>query len=193
MPSNIASNQRRLLIAAALIAIAALVSVPVWQRWRATRRSVYIVGVPEKGAALFFGSKQCGTCHSISGSGGGVAPDLSKTRPGTPAMGWLTAVLWNHAPGMFRQMRRGNVAYPHLNSEEMANILAFLYQSASAGGSGDPSAGQRVFDGKGCSHCHSIRNSGGKTAPDLAVPAAGSTSAAPHTIHVIEPITDPKQ
>ena len=56
MPNKIARNQRRLLMAAALIAIIALVSLPVWQRWRATRRSVYIVGVPEQGAALFLGS-----------------------------------------------------------------------------------------------------------------------------------------
>ncbi|HYL35222.1 MAG TPA: c-type cytochrome [Bryobacteraceae bacterium] len=177
MPTSSASNSRRLWILAALIAIAALIGGLMWQRWRAPRRSVYIVGVPERGAALFFGKKQCATCHSINGSGGRVAPDLSGTRPGTPAMGWLTAVLWNHAPGMFRQMRQRNLAYPHLNSEEMAHVLAFLYQSANADRAGDPNSGERVFLDKGCSHCHSIRNSGGRTAPDLAALGAGGTGA----------------
>jgi mono/diheme cytochrome c family protein len=177
MQSNIARNQRRLLIAAALIAIASLVAISVWQRLHAPRQSAYMVGDPEKGAALFFGAKQCATCHSINGSGGSVAPDLSKTHPGTPAMGWLTAVLWNHAPGMFRQMRRGNIAYPHLTTQEMAHVLAFLYQSANAGGGGDPAAGERVFRDKGCAECHSVREFGGHTAPDLAAFAAsGSTS-----------------
>jgi cytochrome c2 len=192
MPTPIARTR---LWIAALIVIAAAVIVPVWQRSRAGRTSAYIVGVPEKGAALFFGSKQCATCHSINGSGGGVAPDLSKTRPGAPAMGWLTAVLWNHAPGMFRQMRRGNVAYPHLNNQEMANVLAFLYQAANAGSPGNPSAGERVFQDKGCASCHSVRQSGGHTAPDLATPAvSGSTSVWTramwnHARAMVDPVT----
>ncbi len=193
MPTRI--TRKRLWILAAMIVIAAAASVPVWQRWRAPRHSVYIVGVPEKGAELFFGEKQCATCHSINGSGGRVAPDLSTTRPGTPAMGWLTAVLWNHAPGMFRQMRRGNVAYPHLNTEEMAHVLAFLYQAANADRPGDPSAGERVFRDNGCSRCHSVRQAGGNTAPDLAAPAvSGSTSAWTramwnHAQAMVDPVT----
>jgi len=177
MSTSLTRNPRRLWIVAALIAIAVLAGVLIWLGWRTPRVSAYVVGVPEKGAALFFGKKQCSTCHSINGSGGGVAPDLSGTRPGTPAMGWLTAALWNHAPGMFRQMRRGNVAYPHLDTQEMADILAFLYQAANADHAGDPSAGERTFRDKGCAHCHSIRHSGGNTAPDLStLAAAGNTS-----------------
>ena len=195
MATSITWKPRRLWIVAALIAIAVLVSVPIWQRWRAPRLSVYIVGVPEKGAALFFGNKECATCHSINGSGGRVAPDLSGTRPGTPAMGWLTAVLWNHAPGMFRQMRHASLAYPHLNTEEMAHILAFLFQASNADRTGDPSRGERVFRDKGCSHCHSIRRSGGKTAPDLSTLAAsGGTSAWTramwnHAQSMVDPVT----
>jgi mono/diheme cytochrome c family protein len=171
-------NQLLLWIIVALIATVALVGVLIRERWQPSRRAAYIVGAPEKGAALFFGDKQCAICHSINGSGGGVAPDLSGKHPGAPAMGWLTAVLWNHAPGMWRQMRRGNVSYPHLSSEEMAHILAFLYQAASVDRAGDPSAGERVFNEKGCARCHSIRSSGGKTAPELSgMAASGSTSA----------------
>lgn len=178
-----------------MVAIAALIGVLVWERWPAPRRSVYAIGVPEKGAALFFGSKQCATCHSINGAGGRVAPDLSGKRPGAPAMGWLTAVLWNHAPGMWRQMRHGNVAYPHLNSEEMAHILAFLYQAGNVDRAGNADAGHRVFNEKGCVRCHSVRSEGAKTAPELApIPAGGGSTEWTramwnHAQSMIEPVT----
>jgi mono/diheme cytochrome c family protein len=182
--------------AAALIASATLIAVLVCERWPSTPRSaVYIVGDPEKGAALFFGDKQCAICHSINGSGGHIAPDLSGKRPETPAMGWLATVLWNHAPGMWRQMRRGKTSYPHLNSEEMAHILAFLYQAANVDRAGDPEAGGRVFNEKSCVRCHSVRGNGGKLGPDLSrVAATGGSSGWTramwnHAQSMIDPIT----
>ncbi len=189
------ANQLLLWIAAALIAAVVIASVLMRERWQPPRRAVYIVGVPEKGAALFFGGKQCSICHSVNRSGGSVAPDLSGKRPGTPAMGWLTAVLWNHAPGMWRQLRRGNMSYPHLTSEEMAHILAFLYQAASVDRPGDPSAGERVFNEKGCVRCHSVRSVGGKTAPDLSGTAASGGASAwaramwNHAQSMVDPVT----
>jgi cytochrome c2 len=182
-------------IAAAVIATAVSVVLLVRGNGSVERRALYIVGVPEKGATLFFGDKQCSTCHAVNGSGGRVAPDLSGQRPVAPAMGWLTAVLWNHAPGMWRQMRHGNVSYPHLNSEEMAHILAFLYQAGNVDPAGDANAGQRVFDEKGCSRCHSVRSSGAKTAPELsAVAASGGSSAWTramwnHAQAMVDPVT----
>jgi len=110
-------------------------------------------------------------------------------------MGWLTAVLWNHAPGMWRQMRHGNVSYPHLNSEEMAHILAFLYQAGNIDPAGDPNAGQRVFNEKGCLQCHSVRSSGGKTAPELSTVAGSGGSSAwtramwNHAQAMVDPVT----
>jgi len=182
-------------IAAAVVATAVSVVLLVRQSGSGERRALYIVGVPEKGAALFFGDKQCSTCHAVNGSGGRVAPDLSGKRPGTPAMGWLTAVLWNHAPGMWRQMRHGNVSYPHLDSQEMAHILAFLYQAGNVDPAGDLNAGQRVFDEKGCSRCHSVRSSGGKSAPELSSVAASGGSSAwiramwNHAQAMVDPVT----
>ena len=183
-------------ITAASVASAALVAVLVRERWPSTpRRAVYIIGDPEKGAELFFGEKQCATCHSVNGSGGHVAPDLSGTRPNTPAMGWLATVLWNHAPGMWRQMRHGKTSYPHLNSEEMADILAFLYQAANVDRPGDSEAGEQVFNEKSCVRCHSVRSKGGNTAPDLSrVAARGGSSAWTramwnHAQSMIDPIT----
>jgi cytochrome c2 len=182
-------------ISAAVIAVALVVAVYIQIRRLPTdRRALYIVGVPEKGATLFFGDKQCGICHSVNGSGGRVALDLSGRQPGTPAMGWLVAVLWNHGPGMWRQIRQKNKPYPQLNSQEMADILAFLYQVSSIDRAGDPSAGQRVFNEKGCVRCHSVGGTGGKAAPELSGIAGGDSNAwtcamLNHAGSMIAPIT----
>ena len=85
---------------AALMAVAVMVAVLIQARRLTTgRHAPYIIGEPEKGAALFFGDKQCSICHSVNGFGGRVAPNLSGEHPGPPAMGWLGAVLWNNGPG----------------------------------------------------------------------------------------------
>ena len=169
-------NGRKLLLISipSLIAVAVILAVFIHESRPANpRRALYIIGDPAKGAGLFFGNKECGICHSINRKGGRVAPDLSGTHPGTPAMGWLVTVVWNHGPGMWRQIRRTNEPFPQLDAQEMADILAFLYQSSSIGRPGDPSAGQRVLDEKGCIRCHSLGGKGGQTAPDLSKVAAG--------------------
>jgi cytochrome c2 len=166
-----------IVITAALIAAAVLVAVFIQVRGPTnTRRALYIIGEPQKGAALFFGDKQCGICHAVNGEGGRVAPDLSGRQPGTPAMGWLVAVLWNHGPGMWRQIRRKNEPYPKMDAQEMADILTFLYQASSIDRAGDASAGQRVFNEKGCVRCHSVGGTGGQAAPELSKIASGLDS-----------------
>ena len=172
-------NRLLIVIPAALIVVAVILAMLLQVRRPAnTRRALYIVGNPVKGAALFFGNKQCGICHAINGSGGRVAPDLSGTNPGTPAMGWMVTVLWNHGPGMWRQIRQKNEPYPQLDAQEMADIFAFLYQASSVDRPGDPSTGQRVFKEKGCIHCHSAGGTGGQAAPELSKMAAGLDSNA---------------
>jgi cytochrome c2 len=194
----ILSGRKQLLfwIPAALIAVALVIAVFLQvRRPPITRRALYIVGNPVNGAALFYGDKQCGICHAVNGSGGRVAPELTGKRPSTPAMGWLATVLWNHGPGMWRQIRQKNKPYPELNSQEMADILAFLYQASSIDRPGDASAGQKVFNEKGCSRCHSVGGTGGKTAPDLSAVAAGRDSNAwacamlNHAESMVAPIT----
>jgi mono/diheme cytochrome c family protein len=158
----------------------------------APQHTTYLAGSPEKGAALFYGKKHCSICHAVNGNGGRVAPDLGATRPGTPAMGWLITVIWNHMPGMWRQMHGEKL---QLNQEEMAHILAFLYQAGSADKPGDSAAGQKVFDAKGCVRCHAVRSNGATTAPDLSkVVAAGDNLAWMHAMwnhaqSMIEPVT----
>jgi mono/diheme cytochrome c family protein len=93
---------------------------------------------------------------------------------------------------MWRQMHGEKL---QLNQEEMANILAFLYQAGSADKPGDPAAGQKVFDAKGCVRCHAVRSSGATAAPDLSkVAAAGDNLAWMHAMwnhaqSMVEPVT----
>ena len=107
-------------------------------------------------------------------------------------MGWLITVIWNHMPGMWRQMHGEKL---QLNQEEMAHILAFLYQAGSADKPGDPAAGQKVFDAKGCVRCHAVRSNGATAAPDLAKTAAAGDRLAwmhamwNHAQSMIEPVT----
>jgi len=127
----------------AIVAIAGLIAILMLEyRPPAGRHAVYVIGIPEEGAALFFGKKQCAICHAVNGRGCRVAPDLGTIHPGTPATAWLATVLWDHEPGMWRQMGGKT---PQLSQEEMAHILAFLYQAGGADTAGDPTAGQRVF------------------------------------------------
>ena len=172
-------NRLLIVIPVALIVAAVIVAVFLQvHRPTNTRRALYIIGDPVKGATLFFGDKQCGICHAVNESGGRVAPDLSGTHPGTPAMGWLVTILWNHGPGMWRQIRQKNEPYPQLDAQEMADIFAFLYQASSIDRPGDPSAGQRVFREKGCAHCHSVGETRSQAAPELSKMAAGLDSNA---------------
>jgi len=181
-------------IAAAFIATAALVTMLIWERRPVpAQHTLYTVGVAERGEALFFGEKQCSICHSINGSGGRIAPDLSGKRAGTPAMGWLATVLWNHAPGMFRRLH-GSQSYPQLDSQEMADVLAFLYQAGNADPPGDARAGEKVFREKSCVTCHSVHSVGGHSAPDLSsIAAAGRNEWVRamwnHSQAMIEPVT----
>jgi len=186
-------TQVLLWILAAGAAIALLVVIVIsGRRSSGSQHATYLTGSPEKGAALFYGKKHCSICHAVNGSGGRVAPDLGATRPGTPAMGWLVTVIWNHMPGMWRQMHGEKL---QLSQEEMAHLLAFLYQAGSADKPGDPAAGQKVFDAKGCVHCHAVRSNGATSAPDLGrIAVAGNRPAWMHAMwnhaqFMIEPVT----
>ncbi|MBZ5606455.1 MAG: cytochrome c [Acidobacteriia bacterium] len=168
-------KQLLLWIAAALAATAALAIILIRERRPDARHSLYIVGDPQRGSTLFYGAKQCSICHSVNGTGGHIAPDLAATRPGMPAMGWLATAMWNHAPGMFRRIR-GSQSYPQLDSQEMADILAFLFRAANSDRPGDIVAGADIFQRKGCVQCHSVRSSGGHSAPELSAIAAGGAT-----------------
>lgn len=161
----------------ALIATAGLIGILVFEYRSPTRQhALYVVGIPERGAELFFGSKRCSVCHAVNGRGGHDAPDLATIRPVRPAMGWLATVMWNHAPAMWGRMRR--FPPPQLDQQEMAHVLAFLYHAATADHPGDARVGQLVFSLKGCAQCHAVRGEGSHSAPELSEVAASGDAVA---------------
>ncbi len=109
----------------------------------------------ENGSHLFE-SKQCIRCHSIGAPGGNkVGPDL--TRVALPRRyGEIAVVMWNHAPQMNRLAEAQAVPYPTFQTQELADVLAFL-SSLSMRWSGNPAAGASTFAAKGCSSCHSVK------------------------------------
>jgi len=177
MPPLNKRQQFLMWIVAAVFATAGLVAVLSAELHRSTpRHALYVTGDAEQGAVLFFGRKHCSICHSVNGEGGRLAPDLGKIRPAAPAMGWLAMALWNHAPGMARQMR--GTKSPQLNQQEMAHILAYLYQASSVDRPGDAAAGKAVFQAKGCVQCHAVGSNGHGAGHDLsAVTDSGNGSS----------------
>jgi len=91
---------------------------------------------------------------------------------------------------MSRQIR-SNQPYPKMTSEDMADMLAFLFRSASAGHPGDAVAGERIFTEKGCGSCHGAN---GSAAPNLsnlahATPEEWMRSMWNHTQCMVGPVT----
>jgi cytochrome c2 len=66
-----------------------------------------------------FENKRCATCHV-----GGGAPDLA-ARPEMNSFGMVSA-LWDHGPAMLDQMRGKNIRWPRFNTNEMADLIAYL-------------------------------------------------------------------
>ncbi len=112
-----------------------------------------------------FGTKGCGTCHSIRGVGGGVGPDLARTA--STSFFDLGAAMWNHLPRMGARMREARVERATLTPTELANLVAFLYTAQYFDPAGDARKGERLFTDKACVQCHSVGGTGGSVGPAL--------------------------
>ena len=112
----------------------------------------------KRGADLFL-ENRCTTCHSISGVGGKLGPDLSQRldREYTPA--GIVSQLWNHAPKMWAAMREARVDLPKLTEANSADLFAFFYSTRYFERRGDAARGKRVFMEKNCVVCHVARGS----------------------------------
>jgi mono/diheme cytochrome c family protein len=111
-------------------------------------------GDPRRGADLFQ-KHHCTACHSIRGvGGGGAAPDLGQptVKPFTAAS--LAAVMWNHAPAMWKAMAAKNLEVPALGQGEIADLYAFFYAQRYFEPPGDAARGKQVLIQKRCSFCH---------------------------------------
>jgi mono/diheme cytochrome c family protein len=119
-----------------------------------------------------FRSEGCGECHSLEGAGDGPAPDLARlNRFASPL--YIAQAIWNHGPAMFETMRLAGVATPEFAAGDLADLSAFVRQTARGGpqermlvAPGNPNRGRELFGSRGCPLCHGpdARGDGG---PDL--------------------------
>jgi len=122
-------------------------------------------GNPTKGK-MVFKEKKCFKCHSINNAGENkkyLGPPLKKVRL-NKSVTEIAALMWNHAPSMFKFMKKNKISWPKFKGSEMADLIAFLYFLNFQNQKGDPVNGEKVFRGKSCANCH---YSGSKIAPDL--------------------------
>lgn len=112
-----------------------------------------------------FGTKGCGTCHSIRGVGGVVGPDLARTA--ATSFFDLGAAMWNHLPRMGARMREARVERATLTPTELANLVAFLFTAQYFDPAGDARKGERLFTDKACVQCHAVGGTGGNVGPAL--------------------------
>lgn len=156
-------------VAAAFGATTLLTAAIIWrQRNDQARWSTFMVGVPHRGAQLFYGSAACAHCHSINGVGGDLAPDLGYSETAPDGLNQLVSAMWNHAPRMWERIATEKISYPDLRSEEIAHLFAFLYTVRHVDERGNTEEGQRLFQVKGCARCHAMGGQGGGIGPDLA-------------------------
>ena len=115
-------------------------------------------GDPQSGGRLFT-QKGCIQCHAAGGK-----IDLSKKRDFPRTLSQLAGTMWNHSHEMWRGMAERGLEHPTLSSQEMADLVAYLFSTRYFDEPGDPVRGKTVFGKKQCNLCHA---KGGKMA-DLA-------------------------
>ncbi len=120
------------------------------------------LGDPEAGAKLFE-SKSCSQCHTLGGNERDKINLLETTRQERRLTG-LAVEMWNHRPLMETAARNRNIELATFQRDEMADLLAYLFERGYFSIQGDERRGARLFRQKSCAACHGQAGSG---APDL--------------------------
>lgn len=76
-----------------------------------------------------FDEKHCGSCHTLGGTGGKIAADLSQLKQyGSPIL-WAE-IMWRHAVRMEAKMRELGLPWPRLEGSDMIDLIAFIQSEA---------------------------------------------------------------
>ncbi len=104
-------------------------------------------GSPKRGQEIFQ-KKGCHVCHEPRGQ------NLNKSLLRN-SLTEIVGIMWNHSSLMWEEMRERGLNIPNFDNKEMADLVAFLYYIPYYGNNADLTAGQKVFEEKGCILCHS--------------------------------------
>ena len=112
-------------------------------------------------------------CHSIGEKRGKIGPDLAMWAEFTNPILWVQ-MMWNHAQKMKTAMDQGAIAWPKLERNDIADIIAYVRNFKSSKESvflatGDPEEGKRLFSQKSCAQCHATENSVKSKGPNLGI------------------------
>ena len=130
-----------------------------------TERVYLPPGNPKVGEKLFT-AKRCVECHSVMGHGGKVAPDLGLKLRGSLMR--IAGAMWNHGPQMWDKMAERGIEVPSLSTEEMSDLISYLYFFQFIDPPGDPRRGLAIYNEKRCSTCHGSTGPARAVAPPLA-------------------------
>jgi mono/diheme cytochrome c family protein len=130
-----------------------------------TERVYAAPGSPRRGEELFR-EKRCVECHAVRGHGGTVGPDLGLKLKGSLMR--IAGALWNHGPRMWAKMAERGIDVPSLTTEEMSDLISYLYFFQFIDPPGDVARGAAVFKEKRCGTCHGSVRAGKPVAPPLA-------------------------
>jgi len=130
-----------------------------------TERVYAAPGSPRRGEELFR-EKRCVECHAVRGHGGTVGPDLGLKLKGSLMR--IAGALWNHGPRMWATMAERGIAIPSLSTEEMSDLISYLYFFQFIDPPGEVVRGSAVFKEKRCGTCHGATRAGKPVAPPMA-------------------------
>lgn len=115
--------------------------------------NLYVLPGDAGAGARVIVERHCVECHGNPGVGGAIAPDLSGVSRGASLVDFV-ALMWNKAPDMIGALRARGLEFPHLEAQDFANVVAYLYSVNYFSGGGRASSGQRLIASKGCGDCH---------------------------------------
>ena len=129
---------------------------------------VYIQpGSPQNGKKLF-AEKRCNQCHSVADNetpSPTQAPNLRVRLSGSLVK--IAGAMWNDGPKMWSKMSERGIAVPPISSEEMSDLISYLYFLQFIDPAGDVRRGRVVYEEKRCARCHSLPGVQGTVGPDL--------------------------
>ncbi|MFQ6082694.1 MAG: c-type cytochrome [Candidatus Aminicenantia bacterium] len=121
-------------------------------------------GNPKRGEKIFT-QKGCVICHAVRGKGSTFAPDLGDKKLHRSATE-IIGTMWGHSFQMLEEMKRKGLSVPYFSTQEMSDLISYLYFIRFSDERGNPKNGKKLFSEKGCIICHSGEKKAG-TAPDL--------------------------